>query len=152
CNKELERLQKEVKKFKKEADANLNGWKRALADLENFKKKVEEENKRLIQFANKDLILRILPILDNFKRAEKFVPEKERKNDWVLGIIHIKSQLENLLKDLDVEEISVLGKEFDPELCEAISKKGDRNIIKEVIETGYRMNGEVIRHAKVIVG
>lgn len=152
---EIDKLQRELAKFKKQAEENLAGWKRALADYENFKKRKKEEEEELIKWANENLILDILPILDNFRNAYLSLPKELVGNEWVCGIKHVKHQLENLLKNKGVEEIKSVGEEFDPELHEAVekikSKKEKANVIVEEVLKGYKLNGKVIRAAKVKV-
>lgn len=135
----------------KELEALL---KRVQADFVNYRKRTEEERTNLLKSASKDTILKILPVLDNFDRALKHVPKDLEKDEWVNGLISIKGQLENVLKEHGLEFIESIGKEFDHHLHEAISfvegKGKDSEIVKEY-EKGYLLNGQVIRPARVIV-
>lgn len=161
-NTEIEQLRKELQESKKKADENLAGWKRALADFANFKKEQEARSAEFIQWAHEDLILDLLPILDNFEAAFKAKPRELEKNSWIKGIGHIKSQLENLLKNRGIEEIGKAGEEFDPLVYEAVEKVGHHEsgtsnqekklCVYKVMQKGYKLNGKVIRSAKVIVG
>lgn len=154
--KDIEKLKKELDQAKKKAEENLAGWKRALADYANFRKREEEARKNLIKYANEGLILEILPILDNFQSAYKTLPKDLKENSWVLGIKYVKLQFENLLKNIGVEEIKTVGEKFNPELHEAVDKikagsSEKSGIIVEEILKGYKLNGKVIRAAKVKV-
>lgn len=156
--REIEELKKELAKTKEKMEEYLSGWKRTLADFDNFKKTQAKEREEFIKLANKGLILDILPILDNFGIAWKSLPKELKGDSWVEGIGHIKKSLENLLKEKGVEEIDPKGEEFDPAFHEAVEKvKGPRSKNKkikviEVVQKGYKLNGEVIRPARVKVG
>jgi len=148
-------IKQELEKLKKEKEEYLNNWKRTYADYLNLKKRTEEERKDLITMANKDLILNIIPLLDNFKRAFKNVPSEIKKSEWIEGIKQLEKQLEDILKNEGLEKIECLNQEFDPNLHEAImieKKKGcKKGIIIEELETGYKLNNKVIKPAKVKV-
>ena len=148
-----------IKKAEKylEMQGSLEGWKRCMADFENYKKRQAEDRKDMIAFSNMNLILEILPILDNFYASTEFVPEDQKENQWVIGIMHIQKQLEKVLEDNGVNEIVVkAGDEFDPNIMEAIEndskniKKSD-NKVEKVLVKGYKIGGKVIRAAKVAV-
>jgi molecular chaperone GrpE len=138
----------------------LNNWKRAVADLENYKKDQAKLMGEFRKFATLDVIFQILPVLDNFNASLEHVPEKEKDNAWVTGITHIKKQLEDVLKNNGVEEIEVkIGDEFDPEMHEAVQDTKEANIdtnktnkIAKVVQKGYKINNKIIRAAKVTVG
>ncbi len=138
------------KKHKK--NEYLENWKRERAAFLNYKKEEGERMERVIKFANQELILNILDILDNIYIAEEKLPKDLKGDEWVKGILNIKSQILEFLKNQGVEEIKCLKKEFDPnfheavEMAESDSKPGI--IIKE-IKKGYILNGRVIRPAKV---
>lgn len=156
-----------VKEYLKMKES-LDGWKRERADFENYKKRQTENSKDIIFYANLNLILEILPILDNFYSATKHIPEKQKNEAWITGIMYIQKQLEKVLKDNGISQIEVgRGDEFDPQIHEAIenktknyTKKEEKDIqknklekekIKEVLSNGYKMKERVIRPARVIV-
>lgn len=127
--------------------------KRVQADFENYRKRTQKEKEEFGKFLNTDLILRIIPILDNFKLALKHLPEDLKENSWVEGIWHIERQLEQVLSDEGVTEVIVTGK-FNPHLHEAVAEVESEKPpgeITEVIQSGYQIDGKVIRHAKVKV-
>lgn len=141
-----------------EKEEYLNGWKRAQADFENYKKQQAQAQKDFARFAARDLVMRIIPVLDNFHASTDHIPESQKENPWVVGIMHIQKQLENVLKENGVEEIEAkIGDEFDPESHEAVTDSNLRiesestNIIKKIVSKGYKMENKVIRPAKVIV-
>jgi len=102
------------------------------------------------------LIMEILPIYDTFSLAVKYIPEDLKDKEWTKGVVQLKIQLENLLKDKGLEEIKSVGEKFDPELHEAVEmvsppaggEKSEGEILEEV-QKGYKLNGMVIRTAKV---
>ncbi len=152
----IKELRERLKKAEKKAQENLDGWKRARADLINFEKRVGERNQEIIKFASEELILKILPVLDNLERAYKHTPKEIEKSEWIEGFVQIKNQLENILRDFGVEKIKAKGKKFDSREHEAIAKTEgtkdlDTEIVVKIIQGGYKLNGKVIRPAKVIV-
>lgn len=147
-------LENKYSECEKQVKINLEGWKRAKADYVNLKKRVENDRSENIKYANKELILNLLPILDNFKSAYNTLPREMEDNDWARGIGYIKDQLEKFLKDYGVEKIKTRGIMFDPEFHEAVEKvksKEKKGLIIEEILAGYRLNEKVIRPARVKV-
>lgn len=153
--KQVEQGGKELEKIKKQAKEYLEGWKRSQADYLNFKRRVEDGRKDMADLVKSDLILKILPVLDNFKRAFKHIPFDQQDSDWVLGIKQLEKQLENILEAEGLERIESLKKPFDPNLHEAILSIEDKNhksgIIIEETEAGFKLGDKVIRPAKVKV-
>ena len=163
-----EKKEKETKKkesgtidnFKKKAEEYLNGWRRCQADFENYKKQQEKNKKDLIRYSAENILTQILPVLDNFQAAVKHIPERQKKESWIQGIMHIQKQLETILADNGVEEIQIkAGDDFNPEFCEAVMEKTasskqqtvSKNLVKEIILRGYKIGDRIIRPVKVIV-
>jgi molecular chaperone GrpE len=107
--KEIEELKKKLEEAEKLKNEYLAGWQRARADLINYKKEELERVGELIRFSANGLILKILPILDNFEIAEKKLPEDLKNNENVKGILQIKNQILNFLKEQGVDEIKSVG-------------------------------------------
>jgi len=153
--KEIDKIKKELKLAKEKAEEYLKNWQRSQADYLNLKRRVEEEKKEMISSANIDLILQILPVLDNFRRAFQHIPSKFKDDDWVMGIKHLERQLENVLKNEGLERINTEGTVFNPHLHEAIlleKKPGvKKGTILEELEAGYKIRDRVIKAAKVKV-
>jgi molecular chaperone GrpE (heat shock protein) len=151
--KRLVEAYREYLETKKYADS----WKRCVADFENYKKRQKENAKDMIAFSNMNMILQVLPVLDNFHASTDHIPENQKKSPWVVGIMHIQKQLEKVLEDNGVGEIVVKeGDKFNPEIHEAIENKEaknekSKNIIKKVLMKGYKMGDRVIRATRVIV-
>jgi molecular chaperone GrpE len=120
-------------------------WLRAVADYQNLEKRVEKEKSDWIRFANTNLLTQILEVNDNLERAANFIKDP--------GLNMVRDSLNKVLKDHDVEEVKVLGEKFDPSIMECIDQKeGEENTVLEVTQKGYRLNGKLIRPAKVVVG
>ncbi|MFH1030711.1 MAG: nucleotide exchange factor GrpE [bacterium] len=113
-------FEKDLELLEKKNQEYLSGWQRAKADYLNLKKESEKKYQDLIKFANAGLIIEMLPVLDNFKLALNHIPEDQKNLDWVVGMTHIKNQLEEILKNLGIEEIKTVGEKFNPELHEAV--------------------------------
>jgi len=109
----------------------------------------------ILKYTNVGLILNILPILDNFEIAEKKIPEDLKNDENVKGILQLKNQILDFLKNQGVEEIKSIGEKFDPNLQEVVEEvkiEGkESGIIIEEIQKGYKINGKVLRPARVRV-
>ncbi|MFA7209335.1 MAG: nucleotide exchange factor GrpE [Parcubacteria group bacterium] len=143
-------------------DEYLNGWKRCQADFENYKKRQAESQKDLIRYSTQNVILQILPVIDNFHASTGHIPEDQKENPWVTGIMYIQKQLEQVLTDNGVIEMETkIGDNFDPARHEAVEdreckscKSKDykfKNKIKKIVTRGYQMGDKVVRVARVIV-
>ncbi len=147
-------LKKQLEAEKKKSEDYLNNWKRAQADFINYKKRQNELFAELVNSASAGLIMEILPIYDTFSLAIKHTPDEIKDKEWAKGIVQLKSQIENLLKSRGLEEIKSIGEKFNPEFHEAVemteSEKGEGEILEET-QKGYKLNGVVIRTAKVKV-
>jgi len=137
-------LKNKIEELEKKCEEYLNGWKRERADFLNYKKEEMERINSIIKFANEEMILKFLPVLDNFYLAEAHLPDGD---DFKNGFIQIKKQFEDFLAKEGIEPIEVLGKKFDPHLMEAID--GDGETVSEEVQRGYTLHGKLIRPAKV---
>lgn len=153
-NKEKE----EIMDWQAKAEKNLEGWKRCQADFENYKKRQETLQWELAKYSGLNLIMQILPVLDNFHAATDHIPPEQKDDQWVVGIMYIQKQLEKILEDNGVKEIKTkAGDDFDPQIHEAVhnsqqekEKTGQHKIVKVALK-GYKMEEKVIRAARVIV-
>src|SRR5258706_16470752 len=118
----LEQLRTDLEQIKEEAQMNLNGWKRAQADFENYKKRKENENKEILDFAKEVTVVKLLPVLDSLEQAFHHIPEveDEKLKIWKQGIDALLKQLDSALASLGVKKIEALGKKFDPHFHEAV--------------------------------
>ncbi len=163
----LEELRKELEQCFKEKDEYLAGWQRARADFLNYRKEETERIGEILKYANLDLILKILPILDNFDLAarQNFPSENlsGQEKKIIDGFFQIKIQILDFLKNQGIEEIKTIGEKFDPSfhevieevsvenLAEAEVKNKESGIIVEEIQKCYTLHGRVVRPARVKV-
>jgi molecular chaperone GrpE len=127
--------------------------KRNQAEFENYKKQQEARSQHLVKMAAKNVILQVLPIIDNFELALKNCEVEKNQKDFCDGVELIYAQLNGLLDTNDVKVIESKGK-FDPYFHEALMKVDSdvpENEIVEEFQKGYMMHGQVIRHSKVKV-
>jgi molecular chaperone GrpE len=130
------------------------GWQRTQADFQNFRRTAEADRQKLIKMASADIIIEILPVLDNFQLAAKHVPTEIENNNWTQGVKQIEKQLESILSNAGLIKIETIGKEFDPNYHEAVehiaSDQPAESVIEE-IQAGYIFDDTVLRPAKVKV-
>ena len=156
--KNTEELEKQIEECKKASEEYLNGWKRERADFLNYKKDEMERISDLAKYANEEIILKIIPILDNIYLAESHVPEELKNNNWIDGFLQIKKQLSDFLAKEGISPLDSIGKEFDPNTMEAVGEakearggptSTESGTVVEEIQRGYTMHGKLIRPAKV---
>lgn len=118
---------------------------RALADYQNLEKQTQAWKEDFVQFANIGLIKKLLEVLDDLEKALEHIDDE--------GLRLVVTKLQSILKSEGLEELELIGKEFDPNSAEVISTMpGDKdNIIVEVAQKGYKFKDKVIRPAKVVV-
>ena len=151
---------KEAKDAKKDPkDAQIeelqDRLKRQMAEFDNFRKRTEKEKAAMYEIGAKDIIEKILPVLDNFERGLAAVPEDEKGSSFAEGIEKIYKQFVKTLEDAGVETIEAVGKQFDPNLHNAVmhvedEKYGENEIAME-LQKGYKYRGSVVRHSMVQV-
>lgn len=146
-------LKEELEKERERAEEHLAGWKRAQADLANYRRRTEEEREDFSRRANARLILRLLPILDDLQRAVAAIPPELEENDWVKGIKLISKKFWATLESEGLRPIEAEGKPFDPDVHEAVMcDHGKKDIVIKELEKGYYLFDKVLRYSKVIVG
>ena len=159
----IEELKKKLEEYEKQKCEYLTGWQREKADFLNYKREEMERVGEFLKYANEAFILKILPVLDNFEVVKRKLPENLKNDENVKGLLMIKNQILDFLKSQEVEEIKSIGEKFDPHLheivgevasSEALAKENKRiesGIIIEEIQKGYKINGRLLRPAKVKV-
>ncbi len=144
----------QVKELEAKVAELTAGWQRTQADFVNFRKRVEDERAQTAKNAKVNFILKILPVLDNFRLSTQHLPEDLKNNNWALGIQHIERQIEQLLADEGVTKIEATGQAFDPNLHEAVesvpSDCPEGQVVAE-ITIGYKLGETVIRPSRVKV-
>lgn len=152
--KEIAVLTEERDRALREAETNLDGWKRAKADYANLQKEHASKWEEMMKYAHSGFVLELLPLVDYFKYGFTSVPENQKNSPWMQGIQHIYNQLLEILKRQGVEEVKSVGEKIDPNLHEAVEEveSGEpQGTILEEVKSGFRLNGKVIQHAKVKV-
>ena len=129
--------------------------KRQMAEFENFRKRTEKEKNAMYDVGAKSVIEKILPVVDNFERGLASVPEEEKSGAFADGMNMIYKQLIGELDKLGVKPIEAVGKEFDPNLHNAVMHCEDEslgeNVIAQVFQQGFKIGEKVVRFAMVQV-
>jgi len=127
--------------------------KRALADLQNFKRRADEERGEIQVYANLKFLEALFPALDNFARAFSTIPAELQENEWVKGVESIEGNLMKALTTLGLEVIDQTAVPADPHRHEILMEgDGPTGEVLQIFEKGYALNGKTIRPAKVQVG
>jgi molecular chaperone GrpE len=133
----------------------LDSWRRAAADLSNYRKRAEKETGEMARFANSALIARLLPVLDDFDRAFQTVPEELRELTWVDGMLLIARKLRATVEAEGLKPIEALGKPFDPNFHEAViheeTDKAEEGTVTGELQKGYMLGDRVLRPTMVKV-
>ncbi|HVZ11611.1 MAG TPA: nucleotide exchange factor GrpE [Patescibacteria group bacterium] len=135
---EVEALREKVKDLE-------NQLLRSVADYRNLEKRLDEEKREFVKYANRDLLVRLIPAFDTLFLAEKYVSDEGIK----LTIKHLQESL----KDVGVERVEVVGKKYDPAEMEAVTTgEGEEDLVLDELRPGYTLNGKLVRPAQVKVG
>ena len=128
---------------------------RNMAEFENFRNRSEKEKAAKFDMGAKNVVEKVLPIVDNFERGLAAVPEEEQDNAFVKGMEAVYKQFTTVLEEIGVTPIEAVGKEFDPNLHNAVMHDEDEtkeaNIISEEFQKGYMYKDSVVRHSMVKV-
>jgi molecular chaperone GrpE len=151
-----ESLKKQLEGERARADENYRHWQRAQADFVNYKRRTEQERADLLRYANASLVAKLLPIVDDFERAERALPSSLLHLSWIEGVFLISYKLLALLQHEGLAAIEAVGKQFDPVQHEAVIVEpgvelGQGEVVEE-LQRGYRLGDRVIRPTLVKVG
>ena len=137
--------------FIKESDEDSfeNKYLRALADYQNLLRQSLKDREEFVKYALANFLEDILPVYDHLKMSLNGLKDDDHKSPWVEGVKYVLKQFKDVLESKGVEEIKTIGEKFDHETMEALDGKGEK--VKQEVMAGYKLNGKVIRHAKVIV-
>lgn len=128
---------------------------RQMAEFDNFRKRTDREKSQMYEVGAKDVIDKILPVVDNFERGLGAVTEDEKEDPFVKGMEQIYKQLMTTLEGIGVKPIEAVGSEFDPDFHNAVMHVEDEevgeNIIVEEFQKGYMYRDSVVRHSMVKV-
>ena len=147
---------KKKKDKKDEQIEDLNDrLKRQMAEFDNFRKRSEKEKSQMYEIGAKDIIEKILPVVDNFERGLDSIPEEEKGSPFAEGMEKIYKQLMTTLDSLGVKPIKAVGQEFNPDFHNAVMHVEDEefgeNVVAEEFQKGYMYRESVVRHSMVKV-
>lgn len=146
----------ELEEALREKDQFRSLAQRVQADFINYKRRTEEEKRDLEKFAKSKLLLKVLGIGDDFKRALSHLPQEDLPPQWLEGIQLIQRKLEAFLESEGVRRIEALGFDFDPQEHEAVfyedAPNGEEGKVISVVRDGYKLHDKVLRPAQVTVG
>ncbi len=152
---ESSELKEKLAKKETEAAANYDKYVRAVAELDNYKKRAAKEKSDLLKYGKEEIVKDMLPFIDSLDRALEQAESCADVNSFKEGFKLIQEQLFTCLKKHDVEVIECTGKEFDPNFHEAImqveSKDHDTNKVVCEFQRGYLLNGRLLRPSRVSV-
>lgn len=128
---------------------------RQMAEFDNFRKRTEKEKSQMYEIGAKDIIDKILPVVDNFERGLDGVKEEEKNDPFIQGMEMVYKQLMTTLEGVGVKPIEAVGKEFNPDFHNAVMHVEDENfgenIVAEEFQKGYMYRDSVVRHSMVKV-
>jgi molecular chaperone GrpE len=144
----------ELQAARDEVQATFARYQRLAADFENYKRRTRQELADRTQFANEELVAKLLPILDNFRRALDHAPQGVDRN-WFEGIKLVARQFEDVLQAQGLSQIPAVGEKFDPSQHEAIAREEtdehEEGTVVEELQPGYRLHNRVLRPTLVKV-
>jgi molecular chaperone GrpE len=151
----VERDLDELGEAKRERDEYLELAQRTRADFENYRKRVARETSEALARGKAELARELLPVIDNLERALQAGQDASAHESLARGVALVLDELRSRLQSAGVEAFDPTGERFDPQLHEAISTRPeegtDPGVVVETLEKGYRLNGQVLRPARVVV-
>lgn len=148
-------LMLELERTKELAQGNEEKYKRLLAEFENARQRNEKESKKMYDIGAKDVLEKLLAVVDNFERALASVPEEDKTRPFEEGIDKIYRQMMVTLEGIGVKPMNAEGTQFDPELHNAVIHVDDENlgenVVAEEMQKGYMYKDQVLRHSMVKV-
>lgn len=145
----------ELEKQKALVEEANDRYKRLLAEFENARNRNEKESKRMYDVGAKEVLEKLLPVVDNFERALQAIPEEDKERAFEQGVDKIYKQLVVTLEEIGVTPMNAEGKEFNPDLHNAVLHVEDEafgeNVVTEELQKGYMYKEEVLRHSMVKV-
>ena len=154
-SKNLKKLQTQLKKLAQEKQEYLEGWQRTKAEFINYKRNESNRINEMIKLSTQRVLFKILNVLDDLERLELASQNKDVDcRHLKAGILQIRKKIDQFLTEFNITKIQAKGKEFDPRFHEAIAQvknpQQQGKVVAEV-ESGYLMNGELLRPTKVKV-
>ncbi len=148
-------LKQQLEQERAKSAEYLDNWRRAAADLANYRKRAEKDMSELTKAANSVLIVRLLPVLDDLERALQTIPDNLRRLSWIDGVILIERKLRALLEAEGLTPIEALNKPFDPNIHDAViheeTDQHEDGIVIAELQKGYKLNDKILRPTLVKV-
>ncbi|WP_330395050.1 nucleotide exchange factor GrpE [Oribacterium sp. C9] len=149
----------EAVKLKEKYEAEIAEWKdkytRLYAEFDNFRKRTEKEKVQNFDFGARDVIEKLLPVVDNFERALLTVEKEDEEDAFTKGVQGIYKQIQKMFEDLQVKAIKAEGEKFDPNLHNAVMTDTESDVEEDIItqdlQKGYTYKDQVVRHSMVKV-
>ncbi|MCL4395678.1 MAG: nucleotide exchange factor GrpE [Chloroflexi bacterium] len=133
----------------------LDNWRRAAADMSNYRKRMEKDAGEMTRLANSVLIARLLPVLDDFDRAQQTIPDNLRDLTWIDGVMLIARKMNAILESEGLKPIEALDKPFDPNVHEAViheeTDQHEEGTVVAELQKGYKLSDRVLRPTLVKV-
>ena len=149
------KAEKEKAELKDKVEALEDKVRRQMAEFDNFRKRTDKEKDQMFSMGEKNVIEKILPIVDNFERGFDTVDEADKEDAFVSGMEKVYTQLVKQLEALGVTPIEAVGKEFNPDLHNAVmqveSEEFESGIVAQELQKGYMYRDQVLRHSMVAV-
>lgn len=153
--KKQAKLDKKAQGYKDQIEQLEDKVKRQLAEFENFRNRTEKEKHAMFETGAKSVVEKILPVVDNFERGLATVPEDKKEDPFVDGMERIYKQFLTELENIGVKPIEAVGKEFDPNLHNAVmqveSEEYGSGVVAQELQKGYTYRDSVVRHSMVAV-
>lgn len=148
-------LEEQLAQAKAEAADYKDRWMRSQAEFANARKRMEKQRLDTYNNAKAEIVLQLLPVLDDFERAVNNAPENVREDSWYEGIELVEKKLKGVLENLNVTSVTAVGAPFDPNWHEAISQEAseehESGVVSRELQKGYKIGDKVIRPALVVV-
>lgn len=156
---DTEEADEATQKLRKKYEAEIADWKdkytRLYAEFDNFRKRTEKEKLQNFDFGARDVIEKLLPVVDNFERALLTVEKEDEEDAFTKGIQGIYKQIQKMFEDLQVKAIKAEGEKFDPNLHNAVMTDTESDVEEDTItqdlQKGYTYKDQVVRHSMVKV-
>jgi molecular chaperone GrpE len=146
-------LQQKQEEYQELYDKHL----RLYSEFENFRRRSRKETADAKEKGRSDMVLAVLPVIDDFERALSSINESTESKDVYEGVELIYNKFKNILSEQGLQEMQPVGETFDPDYHEAMTKmqapsEDQKGKVIDVVEKGYMLNDRIVRHAKVVVG
>lgn len=153
----IEELEKKLEELENKTAKDKDDYIRLMAEFDNYRRRTSQEKLELVSMASTDTIKGLLPVLDDCERALKVLMESNDSDAAKEGTELIYNKLMSYLKTKGLVVIEAMGQDFDTDLHEAVAQfpvqeDAQKGKVFDVVQTGYTLNGKVIRFAKVVVG